>query len=116
LGGVEMKNTKKVALLVTLTLLFTLFISSIAYGDEPSNWAISEIEKAKKNNLTTERILNNFQSDITREEFCELVVKLYEAISGVKAKPVSPNPFTDTNNLEVLKANNLGIVGGKQKG
>jgi hypothetical protein len=41
-----------------------------------------------------------------------MVVKLYEKLSGKTAVPISPNPFTDTANAEVLKAYNLKIVNG----
>ena len=47
---------------------------------------------------------------IDRTDFAAVAVKLYEAISGKKAEPVSTNPFTDTNNEYVLKAYNLGIT------
>jgi len=77
-----------------------------------SGWAIPEIEEAISLNLTTDSILNDFQKNITREEFCEIVVKLYEALSGQTVTPISPNPFTDVTNPEVLKANRLGIVNG----
>lgn len=78
----------------------------------PSSWAVAEIDKAKENNLVTENVLNNYQQDITREEFCELVVKLYEALSGKEAIVPDTNKFTDTDNIEILKANALGLVNG----
>ena len=77
-----------------------------------SDWAVPEIERAIENNLTVDSILNNFRNNITRQEFCEISVKLYEKLTGKTAVPVSPNPFTDTNNAEILKAYNLGIVKG----
>jgi len=77
-----------------------------------SSWAIPEIERAIENNLTVDSILNSFQNNITRQEFCEISVKLYEKLTGKTAVPVSLNPFTDTDNAEVLKAYNLGIVKG----
>jgi len=80
--------------------------------NQPSDWAVAEIDTAKSLGLVTEKVLTGFQERITREEFCELAVKLYEALSGQAAQPVSPNPFLDTINPEVLKANNLGIVRG----
>ena len=77
-----------------------------------SSWAVAEIDLAVKAGLTTSSILSNFQNSITREEFCEIAVKLYEALSGETAQPINPNPFTDTSNSEILKAYNLGIVKG----
>lgn len=86
--------------------------NGIAKEDSPSNWAIAEIEKAKEYNLVTEKVLSNYQQDITREELCELTVKLFEALSGKEAIVPDINKFTDTDNIEILKANALGIVAG----
>ena len=77
-----------------------------------SDWAKPEIAQAVSLGLTTDHILNHFQQSITREEFCEIVVKLYEALSGETAAAVDPNPFSDTSNPEILKAYRLGIVNG----
>jgi hypothetical protein len=82
----------------------------------PSQWAKAEIDKAKESGLTTERVLNEYQKPITREEFCELTVNLYEKLSGKTAEPISPNPFKDTSNIAVLKAYKLGIVNGTGNG
>ncbi|MPN31108.1 hypothetical protein SDC9_178582 [bioreactor metagenome] len=49
---------------------------------------------------------------ITREEFCELAVLLYEKVTGNSSEPVTPNPFTDTTNPQILKAFKLGITTG----
>jgi len=76
-----------------------------------STWAVPEIQKAVDFKLTTDKVLINFTKKITREEFCEIAVKLYEAISG-KTAVIEANPFVDTANTEVLKAYKLGIVKG----
>lgn len=49
---------------------------------------------------------------ITRAEFAAVSVKVFEALSGTKAIPAINNPFTDTKNVEVLKAYNLGVTTG----
>lgn len=86
---------------------------SIVAGYEGiSDWAVTEVNEAKDNNLVTEKIMVEFAKDLTREEFCELAIKLYEKMSGKVATPVENNPFKDTNNPEVLKAYNLGVVKG----
>jgi hypothetical protein len=76
-----------------------------------SSWAVPEIQKAIDYKLTTDKVLIDFTKKITREEFCEIAVKLYEAISG-KTAVVDVNPFIDTTNTEILKAYKLGIVKG----
>lgn len=84
----------------------------ISAESQPSDWAVAEVEQAKELELTTDLVLSDFQADITREEFAELAVRLYEALSADQASPVANNPFSDTKNLEILKANNLGIIDG----
>jgi len=81
-----------------------------------SAWAASDVNKAVENQLVTEKVLSEFPKDITREEFCELAVLLYEKMTGTKAAPVASNPFSDTKNPEILKAYKLGIVGGVGEG
>ena len=83
--------------------------------DIPSSWAVTEIDKAFEYGLTTWRILSNFRADITREEFCELAVKLYEVLVKEESTVYTYNPFDDTDNSKVLKAYNLGIVKGVSK-
>lgn len=80
-----------------------------------SSWALEELKKAVEYGLYTERIMNNYNQNITREEFCELVIKLYEKLKGTAAVPASPNTFIDTTNESILKAYGSGIVNGTGK-
>lgn len=78
-----------------------------------SEWAKPELEKADENKLIPDMLNGkDFTSNITRREFAATSVKLYEKISGKKGTKASKNPFTDTNDAEVLKAYNLGITNG----
>lgn len=77
-----------------------------------SDWAKSELNKAQGYDLITDRIKNNMSDPITREEFAEVAVKLYEVYTGKEAEAASASTFTDTTNPEILKAFNLGIVAG----
>ena len=49
---------------------------------------------------------------ITRAEFAGVSVKVYENLSNTKALPAVINPFTDTADLDVLKAYNVGVTNG----
>jgi len=49
---------------------------------------------------------------ITREEFAEVAVKLYEKYTGKNAVAGNMSVFSDTTNPEVFKAYNLKIVNG----
>lgn len=80
-----------------------------------SIWALEELKKAVEYDLYTERIMKNYSQNITREEFCELMIKLYEKLKGTAAISVSQNPFRDTMNESILKAYAAGIVNGTSK-
>ncbi|RKN84270.1 S-layer homology domain-containing protein [Paenibacillus ginsengarvi] len=85
-------------------------LNEAVYG--ASDWAKTDIKLAIVQSLTTSAVLGRYQEPITREHFAGIAVKLYEALSGKKAEPISPNPFKDTSVADVLKANKLGIVSG----
>ena len=78
-----------------------------------SRWAEPEIEKAFELDLVPERLERaDFSKRITRSEFAAVAVKVYENLSGKTAEPAAENPFTDTEDPEVLKAYALGVVTG----
>ena len=82
-------------------------------GATASEWAVSELEKAEEMGLIPE-ILDgaDLTADITRAEFAAVAVKVYENLSGTAAIPIINNPFTDTKDVEILKAYNIGAVNG----
>jgi len=84
--------------------------------DIPSDWASEQIDKAREINLIPGKIQGDYKSGITREEFCELAVKLYEALSDKEVSVPDKNPFSDTQNSQVLTAYGLGIVQGNGEG
>ncbi|MEA4822862.1 MAG: fibronectin type III domain-containing protein [Clostridiaceae bacterium] len=76
-------------------------------------WASEELDAANDAGLIPDILANtDLTKPITREEFCELAVRLYEKMTGNHAFPASPNPFTDTANEQILKAYSLGITNG----
>lgn len=78
-----------------------------------SPWAKPELDKAAEFDLIPDSLKGaDMTKPITREEFAELAVRLYEKTTGEIAQAASPNPFTDTKNPEVLKALNLGVTTG----
>lgn len=78
-----------------------------------SSWATAELKKANDAGLIPDILKGaDMTGPITREEFAELAVKLYEQTTGNASVPASPNPFTDTVNPQILKAFNLGITTG----
>ena len=78
-----------------------------------SDWAKAEIEKADELGLIPDSLKGqDLTKPITRAEFAAVGVKAYEALSGVATIPAVNNPFTDTKDIEVLKAYNVGITTG----
>ena len=78
-----------------------------------SKWALDELAKAKEAGLIpTVLDKEDFTKNITRKEFAHVAVRLYEKVAGELAEPAKNNPFTDTNDEEILKAYNLGITQG----
>ncbi|MBQ9313697.1 MAG: S-layer homology domain-containing protein [Clostridia bacterium] len=76
-------------------------------------WVKEEMTKAEEKGLIPETFSSiDATRAITRTEFAAVAVKLYEAISGVKATPAQSNPFTDTSDENILKAYELGITKG----
>lgn len=99
---------------ITMTANITYADSYLAQSNEdiPSNWAKAEIEKAIETNILPEKLQGEYKSNITRQEFSEVAVNLYEALSGKEGILQGENPFTDTQNTKVRIANDLGIVKG----
>ena len=80
---------------------------------EASDWAQEELARADELGLIPDCLEGeDLTQDITRAEFAAVAVKVYEALSGTAAIPIVNNPFTDCNDVEVLKAYNIGAVNG----
>lgn len=90
-----------------------LSIGSGNFYKNSSDWAKPELQNAYDLGLIPDILIGaDMTKPITREEFCELAVLLYEKVMGVESQPASPNPFTDTENTQILKAFKLGITTG----
>lgn len=88
-------------------------IGTPAFYKDASDWATTELNKAGEYGLIPNILKGaDMTKPITREEFCELAVLLYEKTTGKASTSASPNPFTDTTNVQILKAFKLGITDG----
>ncbi|QUI22708.1 S-layer homology domain-containing protein [Vallitalea pronyensis] len=86
-------------------------------ASKPSDWAIPYIINSQDNGLLTDNVKNDYTSNITREEFCEVAVQLYKAISKDNNPiPAPVQTFSDTDNEMVRIAYGLKIVNGNGKG
>lgn len=116
------KSIKKV-LFAGIILAFGIVSATAALAqpaapnlDSASSWARAEIVGAHENGLLTEKLQMDYKKNITREEFCELAVNLYEELTGSAASDNTENPFSDTENTYVITAYHLGIVNGTSVG
>lgn len=101
--------------------IYSAFSNQVSKGidsfySKVSDWAIPQLEMA--NNLgIIPGILkgSDMTKYITREEFAELAVRFYEIYTGItpSSKGIS---FTDTNNIQILKAAGAGLVFGVGNG
>ena len=84
---------------------------------EASEWAQEELARADELGLIPDCLEGaDLTRPITRAEFAAVSVKVYEALSGTPALPAVTDPFTDTTDIEVLKAYNAGITNGTGDG
>ena len=105
------KVKRLLSIILATAILITTLPSAVFAAITPSEWAVSEVEFAEQAGIITDKIKTDFHQDITREEFCELAIKLYTAITGIVPEIVADN-FTDVANEDVSRAFGLGIVFG----
>ena len=78
-----------------------------------SEWAVLELKDALNYALIPNSLNNkDYTKNITRAEFAAVAVRMYESIVLKATEPISSNPFSDTNDSEILKAYALGITNG----
>ena len=78
-----------------------------------SEWAKSEIDKAKNYNLIPEALNGKDMTEvITRHEFAALAVRLYESITNETLPESLLSPFEDISDPDVTSAYYLGITQG----
>ena len=89
-----------------------------------SDWALPEAKEAYRYGLITSDCVVAMPDAITRLEFCDLVMnmlsvklgKSVEKILADKNLTINDKAFVDTDYYNILAANALGIVNGKEEG
>ncbi len=98
----------------SLIIISTLFFSSVNFA-APAEWAKPsyysvKYEEVIDSGMTVDRL---FQKNITREEFIEMLVKIYLDEKNINIESVeSDDYFSDTSNPYIEYAYKLGIVKG----
>ncbi|MBO5452408.1 MAG: S-layer homology domain-containing protein [Clostridia bacterium] len=122
---------KKILCLIVLTIyLCTLSVTYVSAEDKSScsKWAKESVAMAEALGLLDENAVYSYKSDISREEFCELIDNLiqttgyyerwYNEQTDNSSKPLPPfakRPFSDTENDAVYALYNHDIVYGKNE-
>ena len=104
------KIAKKIILSV---ISLSAVLGTSAFAADLSGWAVYDYQLANEAGLVSYSVVsNNLRDSITREEFCELVVNLYEKLTGEDMIEPEVSPFTDTNSMAVAQAYCYGMVSG----
>lgn len=124
------KNMKKIMILL---LALCLCIGAVFADESYSDWAKKEVQEALKLDLVPERLQNHYRANITRDEFCELIIRCvyknkidrvdsYQDLNSFQDGNISlhhqDNPFDDLNYekhaiAHIITSYHLGIVNGK---
>lgn len=75
-----------------------------------SNWAKADVARAREEGLIPVTIPFDLTQNITREQFCELAVALYEKVAWTEIK--DRKTFSDTKNPSVEKLAAMGVING----
>ena len=98
----------------TLMLIFSMTCTAFADNYSCSPWAEKYIKTAEAMDILPDSLKSDdLTANITREEFAELSVKLYEKLSNQKIEAVTDTVrFSDCDNPEIIKAASIGITNG----
>ncbi len=106
------KIAKKI-ILAALSLTAASAAYTTASASDLSGWAVPEYISASEAGLVSYSVVsNNLKANITREEFCELIVNLYRKLTDEELNENVASPFTDTDSVAVAQAYCYGIVSG----
>ncbi|MBI9011047.1 MAG: S-layer homology domain-containing protein [Clostridiales bacterium] len=95
-----------------ILMIFTLSFISFGESDVPSEWAEEGIITIKSFDEIRESAFKNYKSNITREDFIYLSVRLYELLKDTTIQVDTSISFTDTNDIYALKGATVGITSG----
>ena len=92
------------------------YTDDVLFQNNPSSWAVDFITLSNSKGLLVNEVIDNYQANITREEFMELIMNFYNVVLDFPEVTVTSDVFTDTNNQRVLEAYELGIISGRGPG
>ena len=105
-----MKIKRVLALLLAFVLTVTATLPASAASTNISAWAQADITEAAQAGIVPGDLPTDYTQPITRAQFCNIAVKLYETVRG--AAITGRSEFTDTADVNVQKMAYLGVVNG----
>ena len=108
----------KIYRILSFIMILVLLIPHTAFAaDTPSSWAEAEVGKAIELGLVKEELQSDYQANITRGDFCAMIMTLVNAQDEeiVKDLDLPENPFEDADADDILAAYALKIVTGKSE-
>ena len=101
-----------------IALCMALLMQTTSFARDIHDWSLAEYASASGAGLiTTNVVKNNLSGNITRGEFCDLLVNLYNSVSGsFKLSIPKKTPFSDCDIASVTECYSLGIVSGTGDG
>lgn len=99
--------------IISCFLILIMLMHTSAYAGEISSWAEAEYTSASGYGLISYNVvIRNMKENITREEFCDMVMNLYASLSDRPMPTPDILPFEDSISYAVAQAYELGIVSG----
>lgn len=114
--GYAMKH-RMIALLLCAALTLSSAPVTVA-ADLPSDWAVNAVTWLRSTGKLTDADFTGYDRVVTRLDFARLAVVLYELITGMPTPDPADvkNPFTDTDDLNALRAYKIKVVNGTGDG
>ncbi len=80
------------------------------------SWATGIVSSARENNLLVGSLSLDLRTDINRHQIAHLLVNLVEQSTQTTLDTAAEDTFPDTNEVNILKAYQAGLIGGKTDG
>lgn len=113
-----MKTQKQIiGILLSLILCLTCLSPAAMAAPKYSSWFATDYMELTSLELVPERFLSmDLTQSISRKEMCELAVVALEKITENVIEPARRDYFSDTDDIHVVKAHELGVVNGDGNG
>ena len=113
-----MDMKRRLIVLFLCAALALSFTPATAAADAPSDWAVNAVNWLRGTGKLTDADFTGYDRVVTRLDFARLAVVLYELITGMPTPDPADvkNPFTDTDDLNALRAYKIKVVNGTGAG